>query len=255
MLRPIKYSLLLPLLLATACSQKENPVPTTPYQGQVMLVDEFGTGITDKSGVTVSVVDQAGSQQTTTDAAGNFTVSVPQGTQRLSFVKAGYGTYLTAPLTITGTAGSLAQPVTLGQSSSTSLTFFRSWDFVVNLGVANSGYYQFFGRISAPSMPIQVRYHRLFFATSQNVSPTNYKATALFKGSFADPGGNPTWHWVSDSISLATIRSINAGPSDKIYGIVYGDNPAANTYADPISGSITYPALSKQASAVFECVR
>lgn len=241
------------LLLMVACGRGgDAPVPalsTPAYQGQVQLVDEFGIKLLDQSGVTVSVVDQP-TNQATTDAGGSFTLNMPQGTQRLNFAKTGYGTYLTAPLTVTTAPATLPKPIVLGQISSTYLTYFRDWE-VIQFGI----YYRFMGRISGPSTASQVRFHRLFYATSPDVSPINYKATSLFSGSFPDPGGNPNWHWVSDSVSRATVLSINAGSRDKIYGIVYGDNPAAATYVDPATGQTIYPALSKQASTVFECAR
>ena len=238
------------LTLLTSCGHSSDSpaptVPTTSYQGNVVLVDEFGNKVADRSGVTVSVVDQL-TTMTTTDATGNFTLAVPQGTQRLNFTKAGYGTYLTAPTSISGSGFTAAKSVALGQTASTYLTYFRSWDYIFS-----GEYYRFMGRISANSTSAQVRYHRIFFATSKDVSPTNYKATSLFKGSFADPSGTPNWYWVTDSVSRATVTSINAGPYDKVYGVVYGDNPAADTYVDPASGRTIYPAVSKQSADVLE---
>lgn len=241
------------LTFLMACSHNgDSPAPSTPttsYKGNVTLFDEFGNKVSDKSGVIISVVDQPNATATT-DATGAFSLAVPQGTRRLNFSKPGYGTYLSSALTVESAPIVAAQSVALGQVSSTYLTYIRSWE-KINYG----DYYRFMGRINAPSTATQVRSHRIFYALAKDVSPTNYKATSLFNGSLPDTGGNPSWYWVSDSVSRATITGLNAGPADKVYAVVYGDNPAAATYADPVSGRTIYPAVSVQKADAFECVR
>lgn len=113
-------------LLAAACAHRQDaPVPQTPttaYRGSVRLVTEFGAPVADNSNVVVSVADRP-DLRSLTDAAGRFALQVPQGTPRLSFTKAGYGPFLSAALAVTMAPIISAQPVTLGQISSTYLTY------------------------------------------------------------------------------------------------------------------------------------
>ena len=130
-------------LLTAACAKTTEPaVPTISYRGSVELVDEFGQPVTDRSGVTVSVVDRPG-VAATTDGAGSFSLQVPQGSQRLSLTKVGYGTYLTPALTVADAPLVASQPITLGQITSTYVTFIRGWE-PMNYGE----YFRFTGRIN-----------------------------------------------------------------------------------------------------------
>ncbi len=222
--------------------------PHSTYRGSVQLVDEFGKPIPDKGGVVVSVVDHE-TMNTSTDASGSFQLELPLGAQRLAFAKTGYGTCQTPSLTITASPATAPKAVTLGQLSTTTVTFFRSWELI------DYQWYRYMGRLNAPSTPAQPRYRRLFFSTSKNVSPTNYQATRLYTGSFSD-GVQANWYWFQDSIPQTVMtREINPGPQDHVYGVAYGDNPAADSYVDAQSGLTIYPALGKPLLPVFECPR
>jgi hypothetical protein len=250
--KALSYNMGLALLVAACAHRQDAPVPQTPttaYQGSVRLVTEFGAPVANNSNVVVSVADRP-DLQTLTDAAGRFALQVPQGAPRLSFTKAGYGPFLSAALAVAAAPIVSAQPVTLGQLSSTYVTYVQGWIYdPVNHN------YSLRGRINAPSNPPgQVRYHRLFLALSPDVSPSNYKATVLFSGSFPDPG-MPSWNVVSDTVARATFSLVRAGarPVDQVYGVIYGDNPAADTYVDPAAGLVRYPAVGSRASDVFVC--
>lgn len=236
---------------SSACTKQGDSVadgPHSTYRGEVQLANEFGQLVSDKGGVTVSVVDHE-SINTSTDAAGSFQLEMPLGTRQLAFTKTGYGTYQTPTFTITASPATASKPVTLGQLSTTAVTYFRGWELV------DYSWYQYSGRLNAPSTPAQPRYRRLFFSTGKDVSPTNYQATRLYTGSFSD-AVNANWYWFRDSIPQTVMtREINPGPTDQVYGVAYGDNPAADTYVDAKSGLTIYPALGKPLLPIFECPR
>lgn len=233
---------------ASACTKGDPAAngPRSTYRGSVQLVDEFGNPVPDKGGVAVSVVDHA-TLNTSTDATGSFQLELPLGSQRLAFTKTGYGTCQTPTLTITASPATAPKAVTLGQLSTTAVIFFRSWDLI------DYDWYRYMGRLNEPSTPTQPRYRRLFFSTSQDVSPTNYQVTRLYTGTFSD-GVDANWYWFRDSIPQTVItREINPGPQDHVYFVAYGDNPAADSYVDAKSGLTIYPALGKSLLPVLEC--
>ncbi|PJJ54739.1 carboxypeptidase-like regulatory domain-containing protein [Hymenobacter chitinivorans] len=101
----------------TGCDKSEADLAkaTVTYTGQVKLHDEFGAALTDHSGATVALYDDA-SITTQTAADGTFTLTgATPGKHRLLFAKRSFGSYYSDELEASGATYALRKPVALGQ--------------------------------------------------------------------------------------------------------------------------------------------
>ena len=148
--------------LANCTKQKEDAAPTSTFTGKVLLYDEHGTALSDNSGATVSLYENA-SISTQTAADGSFSLSnIPVGSYHLKVEKAalplGYGTYYSPQkLDASIPVYTIPAPIHLGQISNASY----SWNFTKD---PVKRYIIFQGtRLQTAASDTRLLYHRLMF--------------------------------------------------------------------------------------------
>ncbi|MBH8569801.1 hypothetical protein KB206_12985 [Microvirga sp. STS02] len=225
--------------VASCTKQKEDAAPTSTFTGKVLLYDEHGTALTDNSGATVSLYENA-AISTQTAADGSFSLSnIPVGSYHLKVEKAAlplnYGTYYSPQkLDASTPVYTIPAPIHLGQISDASY----SWALVIE---PVKRYIIFRGtRLQASASDTRLLYHRLMFDFSiSDVYPNFHssKYSILVRNNLASG--------FSDTISYDRLIAQKLS-----HGLEVGictDNPMADSGAvlhNPFNAFTTGPQLS-----------
>ncbi|UYZ63059.1 hypothetical protein [Hymenobacter weizhouensis] len=210
----------------SACGKDDSP-PTVLLSGEVRLMDEFGRAVADRSGIKVS----SATGSTETNQSGYYEVKAQAGSQTIMFEKAFLGTYKL-----------LDHPVKKAEKLPTVTVGTRNLrgvqSIVVSLG--NDAVYirGLMGDITPIGLP--PRKHRLFFNNGP-VSSTSYSLTTVGETNVSDDQ-------FFDVITFDQLRSAGLLPGTPLQVTAYGDNIYADTYTDPVSKKVVYPALSTSGS-------
>lgn len=206
-----------------SCSKKEEP--TSTFTGKVLLYDERGTALTDNSGATVSLYEDA-SISTTTAVDGSFSLAnAPLGPHRIKIEKCSapicYGTYYTDVINTTAPLYALDRTIRIGRKSDAGYRIQYVFDRVNRQIVVN-------GTRDQPSNATDTRllFHRVLFGFYMIHSgigdPQSSKYSVLRQ--------NNLLNGFSDTISYAQLASANVIAGDMA---VSTDNPRADSCSTP----------------------
>lgn len=214
------------VFLLTACGKNDSS-PTVLLSGEVRLMDEFGRAVADRSGIKVA----SATGSTETNQSGYYELKAQAGSQTITFEKAFLGTYKLPDHSVKA-AGKLPT-VTVGTRNLHGVS-----NIVVTLG--NDAVYVRGLKGDNTPAGLPPRKHRLFFNNGP-VSPTNYSLTTVGETNVSDDQ-------FFDVITFDRLRSAGLLPGAPIQVRAYGDNVYADTYTDPASKKVVYPALSTSGS-------
>ena len=216
--------------------------------GLILLYDEDGKAIADKSGVLVSIDRSTVSTRTGID--GKFQLdSIPAGTYDISYSKEGFGTGKILGLyheaanhatTLIKKGESMAVNSTLAINNIIVQPFDPSFQ---QLGVNGFHIIPVFDNISGTE-----KWVHLFFSDNSNVSSTNYTADDKIKVSGAAnqfDNYNMTTKW---------FESLGFSKGQTVYVIAYGDSFLTDSYTDPLSNQVIFPSLSNKPSSAVSFV-
>jgi len=226
---------LIACLCLFAC-RKEEQTPTIIVTGKVELVDEFGIPPTAISGIRidgiqVTATTSTASYTTTTQANGTYSLCTVAGVQTLTFAKEYVGTYKLLEQSIT--AAQELPVVHLGVQvlrGVGAVTLTKGADALYIEGVMNQE-----NRAGLPPTK-----HRLFFRNGP-VSATNYALTVAGET-------NVGTDQFFEVIPYTQLRAAGLLPDTQITLIAYGDNSFADTYMDPVTRLVIYPAVNETGS-------
>lgn len=231
--------LLLPVVLIAAfagCSDDDDNKPNGTTKGsvtgKVKLSDEFGTDLTDYSGV--KVVTQTGAFGLT-DASGSFTImNLSEGTYTLSYEKSGYGNYKRFNIGVAGTSSvtTLNGTDILGQKSTTVISnLTATWE-------PNDQTFTFGCDINPVPDQAYPRHFRLFFNKTADVSRENYQYTP--NNSWTATTGTG----IITGFSPQTLTSNGFLAGDSVYVVALGESAFSNSYTNPVTGKKAFPNLN-----------
>jgi hypothetical protein len=216
--------------------------------GQILLYDEDGKAIADKSGVVVSIDNSTVSTQTGID--GKFQLdSIPAGTYDISYSKEGFGTGKILGLyhaaanhatTLIKNSESMAVNSTLAINNIVIQPFDPS---LQQFGVSGLHIVPVFENHSGTE-----KWVHLFFSDNNNVSAANYKADYKIKVSGTAnqfDNYNMTTKW---------FESLGFTKGQTVYVKAYGDCFLSDAYTDPLSNQVIFPSLSNKPSNVVSFV-
>lgn len=201
--------------------------------GKVTLYDEFGTEITDKSGVTVTIDGASPAVTATTDATGKWTVNnISTGTYDLIFSKTGYGMEKYSSFSFVGGVKPTYEDASLSQISNTVVTEFDTL-------LKNGNLYLTY-KLANPNAGNKYMYIAVFYSTSPDVSLTNYMESEINYYS-GEVGYNEKYHYdFSDKFPAGT----------KVYMVAYGSPKRNSQYHDYSTGKDVFPCLNATKSNV-----
>ncbi len=210
--------------------------------GQILLYDEDGKAISDKSGISVSIDHTTISSQTSID--GKFQLdSIPSGTYDISYSKTGFGTGKIMGLyheaanhatTLIKKSESMAVNSTLAISNIIIQAFEPA---LQQLGTNGLHIVPVFDNTSGKE-----KWVHLFFSDNANVNASNYQADYKIKSSGAAnqfDNYNMTTRW---------FESLGFNKGQTIYVKAYGDSFLTDSYNEPISNQTIFPSLSNTPS-------
>ncbi len=210
--------------------------------GLILLYDEDGKAISDKSGITVSIDHSSVSTQTTID--GKFQLdSIPSGTYDISYSKTGFGTGKIMGLyheaanhtpTLIKKSESMAVNSTLAISNIIVQAFEPA---IQQLGTNGLHIVPVFDNTSDKE-----KWVHLFFSANANVNASNYQADYKIKTSGAANQFN------NYNMTTRWFESLGFNKGQTIYVNAYGDSFLADSYTDPISNQTIFPSLSNKPS-------
>lgn len=229
--------LLIPVIMAVfaGCSKDEENNSITAggsIAGKVKLTDEFGTDLTDYSGMKVS--SNTG-ESALTDATGLFIIeNLKSGTYSLTYEKSGFGTFKRFNIGVAGSSSvtTLNGTDILGQKSTT---------IVSNLSVTwipNDQSFTFGCDINPVPDAAHPRSFRLFFSKTNDVGYINYLYTP------ANTWTSTTGTGVITGYNPQTLLSNGFAPGDSVYVIALGESIRTNTFTEPVSGKKVFPNLN-----------
>lgn len=216
--------------------------------GLILLYDEDGKVLADKSGVTVSIDNSTVSTKTGID--GKFQLdSIPAGTYDISYSKEGFGTGK-----IMGLYHEAANHATTLIKNSESMAV-NSTLAVNNIVVEPfAAAIQQFGTNGLHIVPVfenntgKEKWVHLFFSENNNVSSTNYKAEYKVKCSGAANQFN------NYNMTIRWFESLGFNKGQTVYVKAYGDSFLADSYTDPLTNQTIFPSLSNKPSATVSFV-
>jgi hypothetical protein len=224
-------SVLLLAFLIPSCSKIEGPEgpqgkPGTPLTGSlagyVSVYDEFGSSVTDKSGIKVTVEGTTPEISVTTNTIGMYQIdNLPMGTYDLSYSKTGYCTSKNFGISH---SGGIKPTIVYGYISQTPATKIES--FSLSYADYNNIYYSI--NVS-PSIPTGMnRYVRIFYGRTNLVTPEFYVSTTRITLSQAQTNG-----------SLSIDRTKFGGVS-KIFLVAVPESGYSVSYQNNITGWFNY---------------
>jgi len=174
---------LVAISLVSGCSSNSSSSPATATAGGISGVVTASTG-TALPGVTVSTSPAAGT--TTTDANGNYSLSLPGGSYTLTFTAPNY------------TSGSAAANVAIGITTPLNVTMAEAASGYPTVAVTASGQ--------------NVGFNTSFGATATATSPNGYAMSYTWSGATA---GAPATAATGTTVSLTTaLAGTAASPTD-----------------------------------------
>jgi hypothetical protein len=211
------------------------PSLTGKLIGYVSLVDEFGAGLTDRSGVAV----QAGSTSATTDSAGRYELmNLSTGTYNIIFSRNGFGTVQQQGVQFLGGSNpAFNDAVEMSQLSSTMVTGIS----ISITGTGIDAQVRVSGTIDpAPSADFR-RGVRLYAGRNASVSPTNYIYSSYFE-SLVTP--------FSRILFYSSPQEAGFPSGSTLYVAAYGESVSDYGWFDISTGLMIYPALNGNKSNV-----
>jgi hypothetical protein len=204
--------------------------------GFVTLYDEFGSQVSDKSGVTVTVEGVTPSISVTTNSVGKYQIDdLPTGTYDLTFGKLGYSTYRSLGFSFVGGEKPRVYNVSLSQQSTTIISN-------LSLSISSSTTMVLSGTVSPTTPTGSSRYFRFYFGRSNPVTSTNYLTTAAY-------GGSGSTFTITRTIDKSTFPS-----GSTIYVVAFGDASYGYGYPDLTSGLYIYSTISTTGSNIASIV-
>ena len=232
------------LLFAVAClvltgckdDDEKEPAPTGGVSGELRLADEFGTELTDHSGMSISVTQ--GPIVTLSETAGTYKLSgLPSGDFDLIYEKDGFGTFKKFDIQVVGGANTtvLNGIDYLGQKSTTVIS-----NLTVTLN-APAHTFNIGCTISPAPTASQPRPFRLFFGETNTVNHAGYRYA-------------PSNTWLATGSSGAILNYDPAElytngftSGETVYLVAYGESKFSNSYTDPETGKKVYPNVNAAA--------
>jgi len=214
--------------------------------GTILLYDEDGAALADKSGVSVSIDNSTVSVKTGTDGKFQFD-SIPAGTYDISYSKDGFGTGKIMGLyhAATNHATTLiknSESMAVNSTLSISNLVVQAFDPAIQqMGV--TGFH-----IVPVFSANKEKWVHLFFADNNTVSSTNYQAEYKIKASGAAndfSNYNMTTKW---------FESLGFKKGQTVYVIAYGDSFLSDSYTNPLTNQTIFPSLSTNASSAASLV-
>lgn len=210
--------------------------------GIILLYDEDGNALADKSGVTVSIDNSTVSTKTAFDGKFQFD-SIPAGTYDISYSKDGFGTGKIMGLfhEATNHATTLiknSESMAVNSSLAINNLVIKAFDPAVQqFGVTGFHIVPVFNNSSNKE-----KWVHLFFSDNSNVNATNYQADYKIKASGAAndfTNFNMTTKW---------FESLGFKKGQTVYVIAYGDSFLSDSYTNPLTNQTVFPSLSNQPS-------
>jgi len=213
-------------------------------EGYVDLFDQYGSLMSNASGVYITIAGKTGTDSTS--AGGMFTKSLSTGTYELDLAKTGYGSLKVPSLNFVGggtqyIAGhlQLTQPASFSLSTATSATVTVGGASAVSVTVTPS------------STDTKARKVICFLSTSSSVSyaPSSYVGTVLIN----IPANATTG---SGNITTAVANSIGITTGTTMYVAAYpiSVSNGASTYGDIATGKTVYNNINPLSSATTNIV-
>ena len=216
--------------------------------GLILLYDEDGKTLTNRSGVTVSIDNSTVSTKTGIDGKFLFD-SIPAGTYDISYSKEGFGTgkimglYHEAANHAT-TLIKNSESMAVNSSLAISNLVIQAFDPAVQqLGVTGVHIVPVFNNSTNKE-----KWVHLFFSDNSNVSATNYQADEKIR---ATGGAN---EFTNFNMTTNWFESLGFKKGQTIYVIAYGDSFLADSYTEPLTNQTVFPSLSNKPSAAVSFV-
>ncbi len=216
--------------------------------GLILLYDEDGKALADRSGVTVSIDNSTVNTKTSMD--GKFQLdSIPAGTYDISYAKEGFGTGKIMGLyheaanhatTLIKKSESMAVNSTLAINNIVVQAFEPA---IQQLGTNGLHIVPVFDNTTG-----QEKWVHLFFSDNNIVSSSDYKAEYKVKCSGAANQFN------NYNMTTSWFESIGFSKGQTVYVKAYGDSFLADSYTDPIANQTIFPSLSNKPSAAVSFV-
>ena len=263
----MKRSMFIALLFIVACGKNSNQhaiaVPDVIQAenrrgniiGIILLYDENGKEISDRSGVTVSIDNSSVNAKTSAD--GKWTLdSIPYGIYDITYTKEGFGKGKIMGVNHTATNHAttiIKHSKNLNAISTTEVKAILTASFdsnptiasLINTDLTLNGVHinPTFDNPSGINKPV-----RLFFSDNAGVNASNYVVSEKILAS-----GKPN-DMIDYNFDIRWFQVNGFKPGQTVYVTAHGDGFTEVLYEDPIFGIAVFPSLSAKAAPVVSFV-